>query len=281
MRRHLFFFPFLIFFFTFPPLLSSFPPFLVNNAGIVSGKSFLEVDDSMVERTMAVNSMAHMWLAKKFLVPMMSRNSGHIVTIASAAGLNGVAGLADYCASKFAAFGFDESIRLELQKLKKVRDGRRLLFMLFPSSFFLLQYPYSFFHLLQEHQNDSGLSLLHKHRHVRRSETSLAHSYSHAHSRTRLRCLSNPKSNHFRYPRYLPSLPQPLFFFLLISFSFFSLLLLYLFSLSLSSYLLPSHLFFSSLSSKDVVLRSDFEGHMSCLGNRLVEWCFGYLFEYG
>eukprot|EP01102_Stenamoeba_stenopodia_P003263 TRINITY_DN13203_c0_g1_i1.p1 TRINITY_DN13203_c0_g1~~TRINITY_DN13203_c0_g1_i1.p1 ORF type:complete len:287 (-),score=65.75 TRINITY_DN13203_c0_g1_i1:93-953(-) len=89
---------------------------LVNNAGIVSGKKFLDVDDSMIERTMNVNIMAHMWLAKKFLPPMIKQNSGHIVSIASAAGLNGVAGLADYCASKFAAVGFDESIRLELQK---------------------------------------------------------------------------------------------------------------------------------------------------------------------
>jgi all-trans-retinol dehydrogenase (NAD+) len=45
---------------------------------------------------------------------MMERNHGHIVSIASSAGFIGVNGLADYCASKFGAVGFDESLRLEL-----------------------------------------------------------------------------------------------------------------------------------------------------------------------
>lgn len=52
---------------------------------------------------------------------MMKRNHGHIVNIASSAGLVGVTGLADYCASKFAAVGFDESLRFEMESLGK--DG--------------------------------------------------------------------------------------------------------------------------------------------------------------
>lgn len=89
---------------------------LVNNAGIVTGKHFLECDDQLVQRTMDVNAMAHMWLAKKFLRPMVDSNHGHLVNIVSVAATAGVVGLADYCASKWAAFGFDESIRLELRK---------------------------------------------------------------------------------------------------------------------------------------------------------------------
>ena len=50
---------------------------------------------------------------------MLDRNSGHIVTIASAAGLFGTNGLVDYCASKFAAVGFDETLRAELWVQKK------------------------------------------------------------------------------------------------------------------------------------------------------------------
>jgi all-trans-retinol dehydrogenase (NAD+) len=49
---------------------------------------------------------------------MLERNSGHVVTISSAAGIIGVTGLADYSASKFAVFGFDEAIRMELRRLK-------------------------------------------------------------------------------------------------------------------------------------------------------------------
>jgi len=49
---------------------------------------------------------------------MIKKNKGHIVSIASSAGLIGVCGLADYCASKYGAVGFDESLRMELRKLK-------------------------------------------------------------------------------------------------------------------------------------------------------------------
>ena len=45
---------------------------------------------------------------------MLEENSGHVVTIASMAGIVGVTKLVDYCSSKFAAVGFDESLRLEL-----------------------------------------------------------------------------------------------------------------------------------------------------------------------
>ena len=47
---------------------------------------------------------------------MIERNSGHIVTMASAAGLLGVNRQTDYSASKHAAIGFTESLRVELKK---------------------------------------------------------------------------------------------------------------------------------------------------------------------
>ena len=40
---------------------------------------------------------------------------GHLVTVASIAGLTGSVRLSDYCASKFAAVGLEEALRLELQ----------------------------------------------------------------------------------------------------------------------------------------------------------------------
>lgn len=59
---------------------------------------------------------------KAFLPEMLtsSRNPnqkgyGHIVSIASIAGLSGSVRLTDYCASKFAAVGLEEALRLELQ----------------------------------------------------------------------------------------------------------------------------------------------------------------------
>ena len=87
---------------------------LVNNAGIVSGKSLLELSDRDIERTFDVNAIAPFRTVRAFLPTMLARDSGHIVTIASAAGLAGTAKLTDYCASKFAAVGFDEALRFEL-----------------------------------------------------------------------------------------------------------------------------------------------------------------------
>ncbi|OCT76834.1 short chain dehydrogenase/reductase family 16C member 5 L homeolog isoform X1 [Xenopus laevis] len=92
---------------------------LINNAGIVTGKKFIDSPDALVEKTMQVNSMAHFWTYKAFLPAMMASNHGHLVSIASSAGLIGVNGLADYCASKFAAVGFAESVGLEMLALGK------------------------------------------------------------------------------------------------------------------------------------------------------------------
>lgn len=90
---------------------------LVNNAGIVSGKNLLDISPAEIERTFQINTLALFWTAKAFLPDMLARDSGHIVTIASAAGLAGTSRLTDYCSSKFAAVGFDESLRVELKRM--------------------------------------------------------------------------------------------------------------------------------------------------------------------
>jgi len=92
---------------------------LVNNAGIVTGKKLLDAPDDLMIATMNVNCNAIFWTLKSFLPSMLARNHGHIVTIASIAGLSGVNGLVDYCASKFGAVGLHESINAELDALGK------------------------------------------------------------------------------------------------------------------------------------------------------------------
>lgn len=89
---------------------------LINNAGIVSGKPLLELSAADIERTFQVNAIALFHTVRAFLPAMLEDDSGHIVTIASAAGLAGTAKLTDYCSSKFAAVGFDESLRFELKQ---------------------------------------------------------------------------------------------------------------------------------------------------------------------
>lgn len=90
---------------------------LINNAGVVSGKRLLEIPDEKIELTFRVNTLALFWTVKAFLPGMIERGRGHVVTIASASGLIGVPKLTDYGASKWAAVGFDESLRMELRKV--------------------------------------------------------------------------------------------------------------------------------------------------------------------
>ncbi|GIV60628.1 MAG: hypothetical protein KatS3mg043_1717 [Rhodothermaceae bacterium] len=90
---------------------------LVHNAGVVSGQPLLETPDEAIERTFAVNTLALYWTTKAFLPAMIEHGRGHVVTIASAGGLVGTARMTDYCASKFAAVGFDEALRLEARRL--------------------------------------------------------------------------------------------------------------------------------------------------------------------
>ncbi len=89
---------------------------LINNAGVVTGKSLLDASPREIELTFDVNVLALFWTTRAFLPGMLARNSGHVVTIASAAGIVGIAKMTDYCASKHAAVGFDESLRLELRR---------------------------------------------------------------------------------------------------------------------------------------------------------------------
>jgi len=87
---------------------------LINNAGIVSGKPLMELTEKQINLTMDVNVISHFWTCQAFLPDMIERRSGHIVTISSIAGFDGLPGLTDYCASKFACRGFAESLRREL-----------------------------------------------------------------------------------------------------------------------------------------------------------------------
>jgi all-trans-retinol dehydrogenase (NAD+) len=89
---------------------------LVNNAGVVSGRPLLETSDEAIERTIAVNVLSLYWVTRAFLPGMVERRRGTVVTVASAAGLVGVARQTDYAASKWAAVGFTESLRAELRQ---------------------------------------------------------------------------------------------------------------------------------------------------------------------
>ena len=91
---------------------------LINNAGVVRGNAyFWEVPQADVEQTMAINSLAPMLLAQQFLPGMIaSGQECRMVTIASSAGLVSNPRMAVYAASKWAAVGWSDSVRLELEQ---------------------------------------------------------------------------------------------------------------------------------------------------------------------
>jgi all-trans-retinol dehydrogenase (NAD+) len=88
---------------------------LVNNAGIVRGGFLTEAQPHELQLVMDVNAMSLFWVTGAFLPAMVQRNGGHIVTIASSAGLVPLRSAVSYTASKHAAVGFHDSLRQELR----------------------------------------------------------------------------------------------------------------------------------------------------------------------
>jgi short-subunit dehydrogenase len=89
---------------------------LFNNAGVVAGKEFTDHTMESIKKTMDVNSLGLMYMAKAFLPAMIENGFGHIINIASAAGLTPNPGMTVYASSKWAAVGWSESLNLEMQK---------------------------------------------------------------------------------------------------------------------------------------------------------------------
>ncbi|NXU39707.1 RDHE2 dehydrogenase, partial [Drymodes brunneopygia] len=87
---------------------------LINNAGILIGKKFLDLTDEDFEKTFRINFFAQIWTCRAFLPAMVACNRGHLVSTASAAGLLGLYRASDYCPSKSAIIGMMEAINSEL-----------------------------------------------------------------------------------------------------------------------------------------------------------------------
>jgi len=92
-----------------------FVDIVVNNAGILGGRKFLDLDEKRIELLFAVNTMAPFWMTKKFLPSMLQRKEGHIVVVSSCAAYFPTANSTDYCASKSAAKAFIDALRLEMK----------------------------------------------------------------------------------------------------------------------------------------------------------------------
>ncbi|MBO0813591.1 MAG: SDR family oxidoreductase [Actinobacteria bacterium] len=87
---------------------------LVNNAGISSVASFLDITDQDWDRLLAVNLRGVLIMTQRVLPPMLQRRSGRIINISSMAGKEGLPNLAHYCATKFGVIGLTQSLAKEV-----------------------------------------------------------------------------------------------------------------------------------------------------------------------
>lgn len=87
---------------------------LINNAGITNCLPINTMTSDQIKRTFEVNVLPQFWTIRAVLPSMIKRGSGHIVAIASIAGLLGTANLTDYCASKFAVIGLMTALEKEI-----------------------------------------------------------------------------------------------------------------------------------------------------------------------
>ncbi|MGE5360239.1 MAG: SDR family NAD(P)-dependent oxidoreductase [Bacteroidales bacterium] len=92
---------------------------LVNNAGIVYGGALLDVPLEKHLRTYRVNVEGLVAMTYAFFPDLLARPEAHLVNIASAAGLVGLPFGSTYASSKWAVIGFSESLRLELELMKR------------------------------------------------------------------------------------------------------------------------------------------------------------------
>ncbi|KAM8970577.1 17-beta-hydroxysteroid dehydrogenase 13 [Sarcophilus harrisii] len=92
---------------------------VVNNAGTIYPADLLSTKDEEITKTFEVNILGHFWIIKALLPPMMKRNHGHIITVASICGHGVIPYLIPYCSSKFAAVGFHRALTSELAAMGK------------------------------------------------------------------------------------------------------------------------------------------------------------------
>lgn len=84
---------------------------LVNNAGVEKIGKYETLTEEDVEHIVNVNLLAPMHLTRLVLVGMQERRSGHVLNMASMAGLFGAAHAETYTATKHGLVGFTRSLR--------------------------------------------------------------------------------------------------------------------------------------------------------------------------
>lgn len=88
----------------------------INNAGYGDFSTFDSYTSDQIRAMFEVNTFATMTFARLVGQKMAERGQGHIINIASMAGLIASAKSSVYSATKFAVIGFSNALRLELDR---------------------------------------------------------------------------------------------------------------------------------------------------------------------
>lgn len=88
---------------------------LVNNAGIMPSGPFLDEDPGMTDRVLDLNVRAVLTGCRLAGRRFVARGSGHLINLASLAGVSTYPSLATYCGSKHAVVGFSNALYRELR----------------------------------------------------------------------------------------------------------------------------------------------------------------------
>ena len=88
---------------------------LINNAGIEQPEAFADTEVAIVRQVIETNVIGLLQMTRAALPGMLARRHGHVLNMASVAGLTPVPFNTVYSASKHAVVGFTDSLRLELR----------------------------------------------------------------------------------------------------------------------------------------------------------------------
>ncbi len=89
---------------------------LINNAGLGNYKNLVETSAAEYDELMDANVRSGFVFSRHAAPVMIAQGAGIILFVSSIAGLQGYAGEAVYCASKFAQVGFAQALDAELRK---------------------------------------------------------------------------------------------------------------------------------------------------------------------
>ena len=89
---------------------------VVNNAGVGTFASVLDMDVTEWTNIIQTNLMGAYYVTKVVLPQLIEKNQGDIINVSSTAGLNGAATTSAYSASKFGLIGFSDSLMREVRK---------------------------------------------------------------------------------------------------------------------------------------------------------------------